>query len=264
MNDIVNKFLQDNNFNPSKKMGQNFLINKQVCQDIVDAIDFTNVDLVIEIGPGLGAITDYLVPKAKHFIAIEIDKRLQEHIKNRYPNIEVINEDVLRIDFDELTKNYKNPIIVSNLPYSISSLVVVKFIKSNINHMYCMLQKEMVDRIIAKPSTHEYNGFTVLLNTYADVKKIMNISKNNFNPIPNIDSTFISIIKNNKKYDLEYDKFIKVCFGSKRQTLANNLKNVIDKKELYKHLEAMNLSLTVRAEELSAENFKILYAYIVK
>jgi 16S rRNA A1518/A1519 N6-dimethyltransferase RsmA/KsgA/DIM1 with predicted DNA glycosylase/AP lyase activity len=82
--------------------------------------------------------------------------------------------------------------------------------------------------------------------------------------MPNIDSTFISIIKNNKKYDLEYDKFIKVCFGSKRQTLANNLKNVIDKKELYKHLEVMNLSLTVRAEELSAENFKILYGYIVK
>ncbi|MDR2821652.1 MAG: 16S rRNA (adenine(1518)-N(6)/adenine(1519)-N(6))-dimethyltransferase RsmA [Mycoplasmataceae bacterium] len=264
MNDLVNKFLHENGFNPSKKMGQNFLINKQVCQDIVDAIDFTNVDLVIEIGPGLGAITDYLVPKAKHFIAIEIDKRLHEHIKNRYNNIEVINEDVLRVDFDELTKNYKNPIIVSNLPYSISSLVVVKFIKSNIKQMYCMLQKEMVDRIIAKPSTHEYNGFTVLLNTYASVSKIMNISKNNFNPMPNIDSTFISIIKNNKKYDQEYDKFIKVCFGSKRQTLANNLKNIIEKKDLYQHLEKMNLSLTVRAEELTSDNFKILYGYLVK
>ncbi|MDR1850532.1 MAG: 16S rRNA (adenine(1518)-N(6)/adenine(1519)-N(6))-dimethyltransferase RsmA [Mycoplasmataceae bacterium] len=257
------EFLTSHNFNPSKKMGQNFLINEEVCKNIVDSIDFTNVDCVIEIGPGLGAITKYIVQKSNNVIAIEIDKRLSEYISKTYPQIKLINEDVLKVDFNELTNQYKNPIIISNLPYSISSLVVIKFIKSNIQHMYCMLQKEMVERMLAVPKTHEYNGFTVLLNTYTTITKTMNISKNNFMPAPEVDSIFIAIHRNENTFDPQYDKFIKQCFGSKRRTLNNNIKNIIDKKSYEEFLNKKHISLLVRAEELDYKTFLEMYKQLV-
>jgi 16S rRNA (adenine1518-N6/adenine1519-N6)-dimethyltransferase len=258
----VNQFLEQNNFNPSKKMGQNFLINSDICAKLVNSISFKNTDLIIEIGPGLGAITEYLVKKDIKIIAIELDKRLSEYITKKYPTIELINNDVLKIDFDSLTAKYKNPILVSNLPYSISSVVVVKFIKSNIKEMHCMLQKEMVLRMSAKKSTHEYNAFSVLLQTYATVTQVMEISKNNFVPPPNVDSIFISIVKNGKPYDKQYDNFIRSCFLSKRRTLINNLKNIVDKDKLIAYLNSNNISLTTRAEELSISQFEQMFNFI--
>jgi 16S rRNA (adenine1518-N6/adenine1519-N6)-dimethyltransferase len=264
MRETVEKFLKDNNFNPSKKMGQNFLINKNICEELVNSIDFSKVDLIIEIGPGLGAITQFLVNKTKKMIAIELDKRLAEFITNKYPSIELINNDVLKVEFDKLIADYKNPIIVSNLPYSISSLIIHKFIKSDIKEMYCMLQKEMVDRLCAKPKTHEYNNLTVLLNSYTNITKIMNIGKNNFLPPPNVDSIFIKIEKNSEIYNEQYDKFLRQSFSSKRQTLANNLKTIIQKQDLYKYLLECGFSSTIRAEEITANDFKKLFIFLKK
>jgi 16S rRNA (adenine1518-N6/adenine1519-N6)-dimethyltransferase len=255
-------FIKRTNFNPSKKMGQNFLINPEVQKGIVDKIDFNGVDCVIEIGPGYGAITDYLIDKTPKLICIELDKRLAEHIAKRYKdksNFELINNDVLKVDFNKLTKNYSHPIIVSNLPYSISSLVIIQFIKSNIKDMYCMLQKEMVERIIAKPKTKQYNAFTVLLARYAKIEKLLNVGKNNFIPAPEVDSMVVSLIKSGESYNEKFDKFIRSCFLSKRRTLLNNLQSLVSKEELTKILIKEKINVNVRAEELSVSQLVMLY-----
>jgi 16S rRNA (adenine1518-N6/adenine1519-N6)-dimethyltransferase len=254
-NSEINKFLQDNNFNPSKKMGQNFLFNNETIENIVSNVDFENVDLVIEIGPGLSALTEHLVKKSKKLIAIELDKRLYEHNVKKFksaPNFSIINNDVLQLNFDDLTKGFENVIIVSNLPYSISSLCLIKFIQcDSIKTMYCMLQKEMVERIIAVPSTKQYNAFTVVLNTYSTITKLMDVYKEDFIPAPEVDSVVIKLEKNGIKYDDQFNKFIKLCFGSKRRTLQNNLSNMIDKQKLVNILNELNIRIDVRAEALT-------------
>jgi len=255
-----NDFLNRIKFNPSKKMGQNFLINENVVNNIINTIDFNNVDLIIEIGPGTGALTNKLVDKNIRLITIEIDKRLGEYIQNNYKqhkNFEIIIEDALKVDLDKICNGYKNPIIVSNLPYSISSVLLFKFLKSNINLMYCMLQKEMVDRICAKPKTKDYNNFTVILQTMSKITRLLEISKKEFKPAPEVDSSFIKIEKI-RKYDPNFDKFVKSCFLARRRTFINNLKytntNLV-KEYISKH----NFSLTCRAEELNVEDFIELY-----
>ncbi|MDR3249911.1 MAG: 16S rRNA (adenine(1518)-N(6)/adenine(1519)-N(6))-dimethyltransferase RsmA [Mycoplasmataceae bacterium] len=268
MEDAIN-YLKRTQFNPSKKMGQNFLINKEVYTSMVNKIDFSKYDLVLEIGPGLGALTDILIQKTKKIIVIEIDKRLSEYIAERYKQydakkFELLNIDALKTNFNELAKEYKNTVIVSNLPYSISSIVVIKFIKSEIKNMYCMLQKEMVERMMAIPRTKQYNAFTVLLNTYCKIKKLVDISRSSFYPVPEVDSTFISISKNNKSYDENYDKFIRMCFNSKRRTLLNNLKNIIDKNTLSLYLKKNKISGNARAEELTYLGFISLYNFYIK
>jgi len=245
-------------------MGQNFLINENVINNIIDSIDFNGVDLIIEIGPGTGALTNKLVDKNVKLIAIEIDKRLGEYIQNcfiQHKNFEIIVEDALKVDFDKICNGFKKPIIISNLPYSISSVILFKFLKSNIKEMYCMLQKEMVDRICAKPKTKDYNNFTVILQAMSKVTRLLEISKKEFKPAPEVDSSFIKIEKI-RKYDANFDKFIKSCFLARRRTLINNLKytNINLVKE---YISKNNFSLTCRAEELSVENFIELYKLLL-
>jgi 16S rRNA (adenine1518-N6/adenine1519-N6)-dimethyltransferase len=262
----TNEYINLNKFNPSKKMGQNFLINDDIIKKIISTINFNNVDCVIEIGPGLGAITDQLAINSKHLLCIELDKRLAEFITKRFKdkeNVEVVNEDVLKIDFNDIASKYTNVIIVSNLPYSISSLVLMKFIKSNnIKTMYCMLQKEMVDRITAKPSTHEYNGFTVIVNRYTKIERLLTIGRNNFIPAPEVESVFISITKTDSTFDEKFEKFIRLCFVSKRRTLLNNLHSIISKTDLVNILTEMNIDPQTRAEALTVEQLELIYKKI--
>ncbi|GHU52785.1 ribosomal RNA small subunit methyltransferase A [Bacilli bacterium] len=249
-------------FNPSKKLGQNFLINPQIPIDIVDKINFDGVDLIIEIGPGTGALTKELVKKNIPMTAIELDKRLYATIKNEYLNINVINDDVLKVDFQNIIKGYKNPIIVSNLPYSISSPMIFKFIKEiGVNVFYCMLQKEVVDRLCAKPRTHQYNAFTVIVSYCCNIKNIINVGRNNFSPVPKVDSAVVSIVKKPKQtYINEFDLFLKKCFCSKRQMLVNNLKNVYTKQIVIDALSKHNIGIKSRAEELNVEELFKLYS----
>lgn len=261
------EYITSRQFNPSKKMGQNFLINENISKNIVSSIDFQNVDLVIEIGPGLAALTDYLVDQKFDLTLVELDKRLNEFLNKRFKEkkITIINQDVLRTDFNELIKGYKNPIIVSNLPYSISSLVLLKFLKcEKINDFYCMLQEEMVDRITAPVKTKKYNAFTALISYYCDVKRTMSISANNFYPAPDVGSCFISIKKNQKKYNEEFDKFLRLCFLNRRKTMINNLKSKYDNKIITNSLNKLNISLMTRSEELSPEQLFNLFSEIEK
>ncbi|MDR2568622.1 MAG: 16S rRNA (adenine(1518)-N(6)/adenine(1519)-N(6))-dimethyltransferase RsmA [Mycoplasmataceae bacterium] len=264
--DTTSSFVSRTKFVASKKMGQNFLINKNVCKEIVEKINFEGVDLIIEVGPGTGAITDFLVEKQIPTVLIELDKRLFEFISIRYKGldyVQLINNDVLKINFDEISKKYKKPIIVSNLPYSISSLVIIQFIKSQIPQtFYCMLQKEMVERMLAVPKTSLYNNFTVFLNRYTTIKKLITVSKNNFLPVPEIDSIVISLTKNGNEYDEKYDKFVRLCFLSKRKTIVNNLQNSYPKQKVLDFLIKNNLSPTTRAEELNEQTIYELFNFL--
>jgi 16S rRNA (adenine1518-N6/adenine1519-N6)-dimethyltransferase len=193
------------NFVPSKKMGQNFLTDNNIAQTIVNLIDVAQYDLVIEVGPGTGALTQYLVQFNHKVIAIELDKRLAALLKhkfNLYANLEVINDDILNIDLTQLTASYKRIVLVSNLPYSISTPMLIKFLKQEkIKVFYCMLQQELVDRLIARPATKNYGSISVLLQFYAIIGKLLNVPPQSFTPIPKVQSNVIVISKLNKSFN---------------------------------------------------------------
>ncbi len=259
------EYLTSRQFNPSKKMGQNFLINEEISKAIIKKMELSNAKLVIEIGPGLGSLTDHLINQKFDLTLIELDKRLNEFLTKRYSGkkVKIINSDVLKIDFNEISNGYNQCVIVSNLPYSISSLVVMKFLKSsNINLFYCMLQKEMVDRIMAPVASKKYNGLTALVTYYFKIERLMNISPNNFYPVPEVDSTFIKIEKNNKVYDEKFDKFLRVCFLNRRKTLINNLKHVYEINKINLVFNKLKTKLTSRAEEFTPEQLHELYVLL--
>jgi 16S rRNA (adenine1518-N6/adenine1519-N6)-dimethyltransferase len=248
---------------PSKKMGQNFLINPVIANQIVNFINFNDCDCVVEIGPGKGAMTEHIVQKTNNLIVVELDKRLAEHIKSKFPSINTINDDVLNFDLSKALKRYHNPILISNLPYSISSPMITKYLMLDRPIKFiCMLQKEFVGRLLAKPSTKQYNAFSVVAQTYMEIKKLLFVDKNNFDPKPEVSSVVISLIKNNENLDLPFIKFVKLCFISKRKTLFNNLKQHYDSDKIKQTLIELNINKKARAEELTTKTFKELYNLI--
>jgi 16S rRNA (adenine1518-N6/adenine1519-N6)-dimethyltransferase len=193
------------NFVPSKKLGQNFLTDDNVAQEIVNLSQIQNYDLVIEVGPGRGALTQHLVTFNKPLIAIELDKRLAEDLKTKfhqYPHLQIINNDILEVDLLEISKDYKQVLLISNLPYSISTPMILKFLKQNkITSFVCMLQKEVVDRLIAKSHSKTYGAFSVLVQYYASIAKFLNVAPSAFAPIPAVESQVVLMSKNKLIFD---------------------------------------------------------------
>lgn len=249
-----NKFIKEKKFVPSKKLGQNFLINEDILNEIIMNIDIDNVDAIIEIGPGLGVLTSKLIELEKPLYLIELDKRLYDYLNERLSdkkNIQLFNENILDFDFSVITNKHKNPIIVANLPYSISSLIVIKFLKTlNIKTMYCMLQQEVAQRLIAKPKTKQYNSFSVLFQHQATCSELIHVCKNCFNPAPEVESKFIKLEKHSDDFNSSYDKFLKLIFLSKRKTLKNNLKHTIYNEKIEYLFNKFNLDEKVRSEEI--------------
>jgi 16S rRNA (adenine1518-N6/adenine1519-N6)-dimethyltransferase len=236
MNNSINNtknLIASNKIVPSKKMGQNFLVSDEFSSSLIDTIDFSFVDRIIEIGPGLGAITKFLIQKNIPLTIIELDKRLFEIIKNKFPKIDAVNNNCLKVDFDSLFAEQKHPIIVSNLPYSISTLIIIKFLEmKKIKTMYCMLQKEVVDRMNAKVRTKQYNNFSIICQYLSKIEVLKFVDRNNFYPIPQVDSLFIKIEKNELDFDYGFNDFIKFAFLHKRKTLVNNIKTKYETKEV--------------------------------
>jgi 16S rRNA (adenine1518-N6/adenine1519-N6)-dimethyltransferase len=199
------KLKKNKNFVPSKKMGQNFLTDKNIARGIINLVNVEQYDLIIEVGPGMGALTQYLVEFNRKVIAIELDKRLAAKLKTQfiqYSNLEIINNDILQVDLVKICKDYQRIVLVSNLPYSISTPMMLKFIKQNkISTFYCMLQKELVDRLIAKPNTKDYGSISVLMQSYTNVAKLLNVPPQSFTPAPKVESNVIVINKNENQYD---------------------------------------------------------------
>ena len=262
-----NKYIKKFKFAPSKKMGQNFLVDEFVIEDIISQLDNAKYDAIIEIGPGLGAITKHLYKLNVDLHLIELDKRLYAYLNDRFSqekNVKLYCQDVLQADLDSIAKNYKNCIIVSNLPYSISSLVIIKFLKTkNMKTMYCMLQKELVDRMVCKPKSRIYNSFSVIVQKYSTVENLINIDNSSFVPPPEVQSNFICITKReNTQYDDGFNKFVKFIFSAKRKTMLNNLKVKFSPDQISKLYDHFKLDHNVRSEELTYEEIENIYLYL--
>ena len=253
----------DKDFNFKKRYGQNFLKDDNILNNIVNTIDITENDLVIEIGPGAGALTNKLLNKTKKIICFEIDKQLEIYLnKFEETGVKVIYGDFLDQDVKSyLNFSYDKLYIIANLPYYITTPIINKIIvdKIPVNKCLFMVQKEVADRLSASKSTKDYNSLTVFMNYYFEIKKLFNVSRNVFYPKPNVDSAVILLTKREKplvnvKNEEKFFKLIKDSFKYKRKTLKNNLKSY-DLEKIEEILNKYNMNLSARAEAISIEIF---------
>lgn len=251
-------------FHFKKKYGQNFLQDNNILNNIVALANITSNDLVIEIGPGGGALTSKLIEKTKKLICFEIDTDLEQHLKQyEDKGAKIIYGDFLKQDVNEVIKDYEyeNLYIIANLPYYITTPIITKIIESKlpVNKCVFMVQKEVANRLSATTSTKDYNSLTIFINYYFSCKKAFDVSKNVFYPKPNVDSAIIELDRREKPLvdvndENNFFKLIKDSFVFKRKTLRNNLKGY-DLNKIEEILQKYGFDLSVRAEALSIDVF---------
>lgn len=258
----------------NKSLGQNFLIDDTVIKDIVDGAGVTKNDLVIEIGPGLGSMTALLLVKAKKVICVELDKRMVEILHDRfiaYDNIEIINQDVLKLDLNKLIEEekkadkIKDVKIVANLPYYITTPIIMKLLEENldIKSITVMIQKEVADRLIETPSGKNTGAITYTVYYYCRSTKIREVENTSFIPMPEVTSEVINLeLRDKPPVQVENKKvffnIIKSSFMQRRKTLLNALVNTgvfKNKEEGLNILQKLNLREDIRAENLTIEDF---------
>lgn len=264
--------LKKYNIKANKRLGQNFLVNDNAIQEIVNAAGISAEDLIIEIGPGLGTLTSKLLEKAGKVIAVELDENMIKILKDRfklYENFILINEDILKIDLKKLIEenlnDLKNVKIVANLPYYITTPIIMKLLEDrlNISSITVMVQKEVADRIAEKPGEKLSGAITYSVNYYAIPEKVTLVGKESFIPSPEVDSEVIKLnIRKEPPVKVENEemffKLIKVSFMQRRKTLLNALTNsglITNKEKLKQVLEKMNLDLNIRGEKLTLEQY---------
>ena len=263
--------MQKYHISANKNLGQNFLIEEQVVESIVAASQIEEHDIVIEIGPGLGTLTQKLLQKAKKVIAIELDNRMIEILKDRfalYDNLILLNEDVLKINFDKLLEEQnakKEQVkIVANLPYYITTPIVMKLLEDKVPaiSITVMVQKEVADRLIELPGQKNTGAITYCVYYYCEPEEILKVPSNSFIPEPQVESKVIKLnIRENSPVELENEqlffKIIKASFMQRRKTLLNGLSNssIASKETLKQILVKMGLTENVRGEDLSIEQF---------
>ena len=260
----IKEKLEKYNFNLKKSFGQNFIIDENIINSIINKSNIDKDTLVIEIGPGAGSLTYKLGMNAKNVLCYEIDTTLKDILKENLcelENVEVIYKDFLKADVLNDIKKYefKKLYVVANLPYYITTPIIMKFIEDKIpvTKLVVMVQKEVGNRFKAVPNTKEYNSLSIYINYYFNVKKLLDVSKNVFIPKPNVDSIVVFTRKENT-YSLKNEeiffKLVKDSFIQKRKTIKNNLKNY-DLDKVVKVLEKYGYDLSVRAEQLPIEVF---------
>lgn len=264
--------LQKYNFNFQKKFGQNFLIDTHVLDKIIRESGVNKDDLVIEIGPGIGTMTQYLCENAREVVAIEIDKNLIPILQDTlsaYDNVTVINEDVLKVDIKKLAeeKNGGKPVkVVANLPYYITTPIIMGLFESHvpIDSITIMVQKEVADRMQEGPGSKEYGALSLAVQYYAKPEVVANVPPNCFMPRPNVGSAVIRLTCHERPpVEVEDEEFmfrlIRASFNQRRKTLVNGLTNAsflsVTKEQVTAALGEMNLSPTIRGEALSLEQF---------
>lgn len=248
-------------FDYKKSLGQNFLKDKNIIKKIADSINPTEEDLIIEIGPGAGALTKELVKKKSEVICFEIDTRLKEILEQiNSEKLTIIFKDFLSIKINEYIdqNKYKNLYFVGNLPYYITTAIINKIVKeSNPYEITIMVQKEVADRFSAKPGTKDYSSISIFLQYNFDIERVCNVSKTCFEPVPKVDSSVIKFKRNKKISANDEEKFyklIKDSFTQKRKNLRNNLKGY-DLNKIQAILKKYDKDFTARAEQLSIEEF---------
>ncbi len=251
-----------------KILGQNFLTDQNKIRSIVNSIPELEESVIVEVGPGKGAITKPLVERAKEVIAIEIDEDmieiLQESINS--DKFTLLNKDILEVEWDSIIKGKDKIQFVSNLPYYISTKIMFKVAyDERFESMSIMLQKELVDRIFSKPGKKLYGRLTVSINSLYELIEKINVPSGCFNPKPNVDSGFIVLKRKKVDFDLDdYLTFVKHAFAMKRKTLINSLSksgfSKVDKVKEY--LEKNEMNLSIRSEQISVEQFMDIYNYV--
>ena len=266
--EIINKY----SFAFQKKFGQNFLIDSNVLESIIRGAEITKDDFVLEIGPGIGTMTQYLCEAARQVVAVEIDKMLipiLEDTLSEYDNVEVINQDVLKVDIKSLAeeKNNGKPIkVVANLPYYITTPIIMGLFESGvpIDSITIMVQKEVADRMQTVPGSKDYGALSLAVQYYATAKVILNVSATCFMPRPNVDSAVIKLTRHKEPTVNVADeklmfKIIRASFNQRRKTLVNGLKNSpelsFSKEQIVKAIEKIGKPETIRGEALTLEEF---------
>lgn len=267
------EILQKYNFMFQKKFGQNFLIDTHVLDKIIGAAGIASDDMVLEVGPGIGTMTQYLCEAAGKVIAVEIDKNLIPILENdtlkAYDNVRVINEDILKLDINKLVneENGGRPIkVVANLPYYITTPIVMGLFESHvpIESITIMVQKEVADRMQCGPGTKDYGALSLAVQYYAKPEIVANVPPNCFMPRPNVGSAVIKLTRHEKppvdvKDEALMFKLIRAAFNQRRKTLQNSINNSpelhLNKEQVVEALDKMELSQTIRGEALSLEQF---------
>ncbi len=265
-NKDLTKYLKINNFIPSKKMGQNFLICDNYKRAIVNSMEINDEDNIIEIGPGFGALTSLIYEKTKNIKLIELDKRIHEFLVNEFNDIEIINNNILEVNLDDYCIKEKVNKAISNLPYSISSKAIIKLLKCPfISESVLMIQKEVAERIISQENCKNYNGFSVFVQMVCLPKKMFDVPNTVFYPKPLVTSSVIKLTHfNNLDFDIDkMEKFIRKCFGQKRKTIFNNLKEYFNIDLINNSLEELNIEKNVRPENISVDLYKKLFYLLV-
>ena len=253
-----------------KSLGQNFLVSDEVVEGIVESANINKEDIIIEIGPGLGVLTNLLLEKSDDVITVELDNRMVEIISDRFKektNLTVIHEDILKVDLKELLNSRKKSEnskvkVVANLPYYISTPIIMKLLEQNqiIDEIIVMVQKEVGQRLTAKTGTRVAGAITYAVEFYSDATAIINVPKESFVPSPKVESAVIKLKIKSKTQNVNKEmlfKVIKTAFSQRRKTLSNALVNggIVEKNKLEEVLEKAGLEKNVRGENLTLEDF---------
>lgn len=266
---ILNKY----GFNFQKKFGQNFLIDTHVLEKIIRAANITKDDFIVEIGPGIGTMTQYLCEAAREVVAVEIDKNLIPILEGdtlaEYDNVTVINQDILKLDLNKLVeeRNGGRPIkVVANLPYYITTPIIMGLFEKDtpIENITVMVQKEVAQRMQVGPGTKDYGALSLAVQYYADPYIVANVPPNCFMPRPNVGSAVIQLTKHKEKPVQVQDeklmfKLIRASFNQRRKTLQNGLNNSSElsftKEQIVNAIEEAGFPATIRGEALTLEDF---------
>lgn len=273
------EMIQKYEFAFQKKFGQNFLIDTHVLEKIIDAAGVTKEDMVLEIGPGIGTMTQYLAENARQVVAVEIDKNLipiLEETLKEYDNVTVLNDDILKVDIGRLAEEYNNgrPIkVVANLPYYITTPIIMGLFESNVpvDNITVMVQKEVADRMQVGPGSKDYGALSLAVQYYAEPYIVANVPPNCFIPRPNVGSAVIRLTRHQEPPVQVKDsklmfKLIRASFNQRRKTLQNGLNNSPEisytKEQIIAAIDSLGVSPTIRGEALTLEQFARLSNYL--
>lgn len=251
---------------PLKRFGQNYLQDQNIIKKIISEIDPKENDTIIEIGPGQGAITKLLLENKAKLTAVEIDKRVIDDLKNRFPELNLIQSDFLKLDLKELKDSSKKKLrIVGNIPYNITSPILFKLFENNtiVHDAVLMVQYEVAKRMTAKIGSKDYGILSVLLKYFGQTEIAFKVSRNVFYPKPNVDSAVVHLYFNDKRdnpeFNLLFKSIVKSAFGNRRKTLKNSLSNGIFGEVNF--IEC-GIDLSLRAEQLNVDDFIKLTVFV--
>lgn len=258
----------------NKKLGQNFLINQQIIDEIIEKAEITKEDVVLEIGPGLGSLTKALIQNAKKVIVVELDDNMIPILKNRFgeENLEIIHEDILKINLNDIIKANGRIKVVANLPYYITTPIVMKLLEEeyDIESITVMVQKEVGERLCAKAGDRELGAVTIAVNYYSNAKMVIDVPKENFLPAPEVDSCVIRLdVLKEPPVELKdkkaFFRLVKAAFSQRRKTINNSLASGgYNKEDIIKVLEELQLNPKLRAEDLSIQDFANISNLLLK